>query len=129
MPKEGRNRGQITAAGQKAIVAVDIALGVGWGTDTTFVVGTGSNDVAGSLLISTVVGAGAMAQATATIVITFTTPYAVAPRAVIATSTNTNSLGTAPVFASVATTTTLTLTCPLLPVTAKDYKVNWACVA
>lgn len=129
MPNQGRNRGQITATGNTALAASQIAIGAGWGADSTVAIGTGSNDVAGKLTISTVVGAGAMAQATATVVITYASAYAVAPRACIATSTNTNSLGTAPVWLWSSTTTALTLTCPLLPVTAKDYVINYALIA
>lgn len=129
MPNQGRNRGQITATGNTALTAGQIALGVGWGADSTVAIGTGANDVAGQVVITTVVGGGAMAQATATVTITFATPYAVAPRVVIADDYNTNDVGTGGFVKAVATTTTLTLTYGILPVTAKVYTLKWICVA
>lgn len=35
MPKQGRNRGQITATGNTALAASNIALGAGWGGTST----------------------------------------------------------------------------------------------
>lgn len=128
MPNQGRNRGQITADGQTTLGQSNIVLGAGWGASATVAIGTGSNDVAGKLVVTGLVGGGAMAQATATIVITFTSPYAVAPRACLVTTTNDNSIDTGHVTWS-ATTTALTLTFSLLPVTTKIYTFTYALVA
>ncbi len=129
MPTQGRNRGQVTAVGNTALAAGNIALGVGWGADATVAIGTGSNDVAGTLAVTTAVGAGAMAQATATIVITYATPYAVAPRAIILDDYNTNDVATTIAPKATSTTTAMTITSGLLPVTAKVYTIKYLAVA
>ena len=126
MPKQGRVKGQITAEGQTDIAAADVALGPGWGNSATAAVGTGSNDIAGQISVTS--GGTGQAQGTATVVLTFKTPYAVAPRTVIVTTTNDNSIDTGKATWSV-TTTALTLTFSVLPVTGKIYKFNYLCVA
>lgn len=128
MPSQGRNRGQITATGNKALVAGNVALGAGWGADATVELTSGANDVAGQLVVSALVGGGAMAQATATVTITFATPYSAAPRAVLISTTNTNSLDTGHATYTVSTTS-LVITFSLLPVTAKAYTFNYAVIA
>jgi hypothetical protein len=126
MPKQGRNRGQITAEGQTALVAAThFALGAGWGS-STIALTTGANDVAGKFRITAVTGGG-LAQATATIVITFATPYATAPRAVLITDNNDNDVGTGKTSYSV-TTTALTITYGVLPVNTKLYDFTYAVV-
>lgn len=128
MPSQGRNRGQVTATGNTALVAGNVALGVGWGGSGSFTLGTGSNDVAGKIVVTADSTGGAVAQATATIVITFATPYAVAPRAVLVTTSNDNSIDTGHTTWS-ATTTALTITFLVLPVTTKIYTFTYLCVA
>lgn len=126
MPKEGRNRGQITAVGQTALAAGNFALGAGWGAGT-LAIGTGANDVAGNFTITAVTGGG-LAQATATIVITYATPYATAPRAVIVTVTDDSAIDEGHCTWS-STTTALTLTFSVLPVNTKLYKFTYLAVA
>lgn len=127
MPKQGRNAGQVRADGQEALVAAThVALGAGWG-DSTKTVGTGTNDVAGQVVVTAVTGGG-LAQATATIVITFASAYKVAPRVCIATVTSTSSIDEGHVTWS-CTTTALTLTFSVLPVNTKVYTFNYLLVA
>ena len=126
MPKQGRNKGQISAEGQTALVAGDVAIGAGWGTTATKAITSGSNDVAGQIVVTS--SGASQAQATATVVITFTTAYATAPRTVIVTTTNDNSIDTGHATYSV-TTTALTITFSLLPVDTKVYKFNYVCFA
>lgn len=126
MPKQGRNRGQLSAEGQTDLAAGDVALGAGWGNSATKTISTGSNDVAGQIVVTSA-GTG-QSQATATVVITFKTAYAVAPRVVLVTTTNDNSIDTGHATWS-ATTTALTLTFSVLPVDTKIYKLNYACIA
>lgn len=127
MPKQGRNRGQISSEGQTALVAAtDCVVGAGWGTASVFALTAGSNDVAGSFSITA--STTGVSQATATLVITFKTPYASTPRTVLTTSTNDNSIDTGR-YKAVATTTTLTLTHSLLPVDTKVYLGSYVIVA
>ena len=109
MPKQGRNRGQISAEGQTDLAAGDVAIGAGWGTTGTKAITSGSNDVAGQIVVTA--SGASFAQATATVVITFKSAYAPAPRTVI------------------ATTTALTLSFSVLPVDTKIYKINYLVVA
>lgn len=125
MPKEGRNRGQITGRdGGAAVAAADFALGAGWGGSTITTVRSGSNDRAGHIQITCATGGG-LAQATATIVLTFKTAYSAAPVAVIATSFNDNGVTTGMPLAWSCTTTAMTLTYPVLPVNAKLYDITY----
>ena len=126
MPKQGRNRGQISAEGQTDLAAGDVAIGAGWGTTGTKAITSGSNDVAGQIVVTA--SGASFAQATATVVITFKSAYPTAPRTVIATTTNDNSIDTGHVTWS-ATTTALTLTFSVLPVDTKIYKINYLVVA
>jgi hypothetical protein len=127
MPNEGRNRGQLSAAGQPALVAAThFALGAGWGA-STIVLGTGANDVAGNFTITAATGGG-LAQATATITITYAKPYATAPRAVLVTVTDDSAIDEGHCTWS-STTTALTLTFSVLPVNTKIYKFTYAAVA
>ena len=50
MPKQGRNRGQITAEGQSTPT---VAVGAGWGATGSAALSTGANDVAGQVVIVT----------------------------------------------------------------------------
>ena len=127
MPKEGRNRGQISAAGQTASATGQYVLGAGWGASTQ-VVSAGSNDIAGQLVVPAVTGGG-LAQATATCVFTFATPYAAAPRMCIAFQTNDNDITKAGPLAWSVTTTALTLTQLTIPVNGGVYKLNYTLVA
>lgn len=126
MPKQGRNRGQITAEGQTALAASDCVVGAGWGTASVFALAATANDVAGNFSITA--STSGVAQSTATLVITFKTPYAATPRAVLTNATNDNSIDTGR-FKAVVTTTTLTLTHSLTPVDAKVYLGNYVIVA
>lgn len=127
MPSQGRNRGQITATGNTALAAGNIALGAGWGASTVAIT-TGANDVAGQLVITCATGGG-LAQATATITITFATPYATAPRVALVTTSNDNDITTGMPIAYSVSTTALTLTYSVLPVNTKIYKINYVVVA
>ena len=127
MPKQGRNRGQITAEGQTALdAATHCVVGAGWGTASVFALGSGSNDVAGSFSITA--STTGVAQATATLVITFATPYASTPRVVLTNATNDNSIDTGR-YKAVVTTTTLTLSHSLLPVDTKVYLGSYVVIA
>lgn len=127
MPKQGRNRGQITAEGNTAHVAgTHYALGAGWGA-STIALTTGANDVAGKFTITAATGGG-LAQATATITITFATPYTTAPRAVLVTVTSDSAIDEGHVVTT-WTTTTLTMTYSVLPVNTKIYIFNYLVVA
>jgi hypothetical protein len=129
MPAQGRNRGQITAIGQTAMVAATHwALGAGWG-DSTKALTTGANDVAGEIVVTAVTGGG-LAQATATLTATFTSAYAAAPRVVIVTMWNDNDVTTQ--FCckvSSISTTGFVITCPTIPVNTKIYHFNYLVVA
>lgn len=126
MPKQGRNKGQISAEGQTALSASNVAIGAGWGTTGSAAITSGSNDVAGQIVVTA--SGASFAQATATVVITFTTAYASTPRVVLVTTTNDNSIDTGHATWS-ATTTALTLTFSVLPVDTKIYKLNYLVVA
>jgi hypothetical protein len=126
MPVQGRARGQITAEGNTAIAAADVAIGAGWGNTATKTVTSGSNDVAGQIVVTS--GGTGQSQATATVVITFKSAYASTPRCVLVTTTNDNSIDTGHATYSV-TTTALTLTFSVLPVDTKIYKLNYLVIA
>lgn len=126
MPKQGRNRGQITATGNTDLAAGNVAIGAGWGTTATAAITSGANDLAGQIVVTS--SGASQAQATATVTITFTSAYATAPRTVIVTTTNDNSIDTGHATYSV-TTTTLTITFSVLPVDTKIYKINYLCIA
>ena len=125
MPKEGRNRGNITTAGQTAITANAFTLGAGWG-DSTKAVATGSSDHFGSIAITAVTGGG-LAQATATVAVVFATPFSVAPAGVIVTMSNDNSAATnlQPRVTVAPTTTGFTFECATVPVNTKIYTFTW----
>jgi len=122
MPRQGRNKGQITAEGQ---TAPSVAVGVGWGATGSAALTTGANDVAGQVVVTA--AGGTYAQATATVTITFGTPYATAPRSVIVTCVNAVSIDTGHVSYAV-TTTALTLTYKVLPA-AGAYTFDYLCIA
>lgn len=126
MPKQGRNRGQITAEGNTAIAAADVAIGEGWGTTGTKTVTSGSNDVAGQVVVTA--SGASFAQATATVTITFKSAYASTPRCVLVTTTNDNSIDTGHATYTVSTTS-LVLTFSVLPVDTKIYKLNYLVIA
>lgn len=126
MPKQGRNRGQITATGNTALGSGDVAIGVGWGTTATAAITSGSNDVAGQIVVTS--SGASQAQATATVTITFTSAYASTPRCVLVTTTNDNSIDTGHATYTVSTTS-LVLTFSVLPVDTKIYKLNYLVIA
>lgn len=126
MPKQGRNRGQITATGNTALAAGNIALGAGWG-GTTVAITSGANDVAGQLVLTCATGGG-LAQATATITITFATAYSATPRAVLISCSNDNSIDTGHTSYTVSTTA-LVITFLVLPVNTKIYTFDYLVVA
>lgn len=122
MPKQGRNRGQITAEGQ---TAPTVAVGVGWGATGSAALSTGANDVAGQVVVTA--AGGTYVQATATVTITFGRAYATAPRAVLISCVNDVAIDTG--HASyVATTTSLVITYKVLPA-AGTYTFDYLCVA
>jgi hypothetical protein len=74
--------GRINAnTASRALVAADVAIGVGWGGTATFAIGAGSNDQRGSVTVTA--SATTPAQATATIAITFAQAYEAPPFAVV----------------------------------------------
>ena len=125
MPKQGRNRGQVTAEGQTDLAAGDVAIGAGWGTTGTKAITSGSNDVAGQIVVTA--SGASFAQATATVVITFKSAYVTAPRTVIATCVNGVAIDTGHVSYAV-TTTSLVLTYKVLPA-AGAYTFDYLVVA
>ena len=125
MPKQGRNKGQITAEGQTALAAGNLAVGVGWGATGSAVFTSGANDVAGQVVVTA--AGGTYAQATATVTITFASAYATAPRAVILSMVNAVAIDTG--HASYAVTTTaLVITYKVLPA-AGVYTFDYLVVA
>lgn len=125
MPKEGRNRGQITATGQTALAGGGLAVGAGWGVSGSAVFTSGANDVAGQVVVTA--AGGTYAQATATVTITFASAYATAPRAVILSMVNNVAIDTG--HASyVVTTTSLVITYKVLPA-AGAYTFDYLCIA
>ena len=125
MPKEGRNRGQVTATGQTALGAGDVAIGAGWGTTATKAITTGANDVAGQVVVTA--AGGTYAQATATVTITFKSAYAATPRAVIVSCVNAVAIDTGHVSYAV-TTTSLVLTYKVTPA-AGAYTFDYLVIA
>lgn len=126
MPVQGRARGQITAEGNTALAAADVAIGAGWGTTATKTVTSGSNDVAGQIVVTS--SGASQSQATATVTITFKSAYASTPRCVLVTTTNDNSIDTGHATYTVSTTA-LVLTFSVLPVDTKIYKLNYLVIA
>jgi methionine-rich copper-binding protein CopC len=122
MPRQGRNKGQITAEGQ---TAPSVAVGVGWGATGSAALTTGANDVAGQVVVTA--AGGTYAQATATVTITFGTPYATAPRSVQITNSNAVAIDTGHTSYSVSTTA-LTITYKVLPA-AGVYTFDYLCIA
>lgn len=125
MAKQGRNKGQITAEGQTALTASNLAVGAGWGATGSAVFTSGANDVAGQVVVTA--AGGTYAQATATVTITFASAYATAPRAVILSMVNAVAIDTG--HASYAVTTTaLVITYKVLPA-AGVYTFDYLCIA
>ncbi|MBK7823413.1 MAG: hypothetical protein IPJ61_20720 [Tessaracoccus sp.] len=122
MPKQGRNRGQITAEGNGTPT---VAVGAGWGATGSAALTTGANDVAGQVVVTA--AGGTYAQATATVTITFATSYAAAPRAVIVTCVNAVAIDTGHVSYAV-TADALVLTYKVLPA-AGAYTFDYLCIA
>lgn len=124
MPKEGRNRGNITTAGQTAITAGAFTLGAGWGSSTK-AVAAGSCDHSGSIAITAVTGGG-LAQATATVDVVFASAFSAAPTCPIVTMSNDNSAATnlQPVVTAYSTTG-FSFTCSTVPVNSKIYTFAW----
>lgn len=125
--KQGRNRGRLDGSSGTAVAAADFAVGAGWGaTGSITSVGTGSNDQAGTFVVTA--AGGTYAQATATVVLTYKDgAYAAAPRAVLVTCSNAVALDTGHVTWS-STTTALTLTYLVLPA-AGAYTFTYAVIA
>lgn len=126
MPRQGRNKGQITAENQVDLAAGDVALGAGWGNSATKAITTGANDLAGQIVVTSA-GTG-QSQATATITITFKSAFATAPRAVLIANSNDNAIDTGHTTYTVSTTS-LVITFNVLPVATKIYKFDYVCIA
>jgi hypothetical protein len=112
MPKQGRVQGRISAEGQTALAAGNLAVGVGWGVTGSAVFTSGANDVAGQVVVTA--AGGTYAQATATVTITFASAYASTPRAVILSMVNAVAIDTGHASYAV-TTTSLVITYKVLP--------------
>lgn len=122
MPKQGRNKGQISAEGQ---TTPTVAVGAGWGATGSAALSTGANDVAGQVVVTA--AGGTYAQATATVTITFGKPYATAPRAVLISCVNAVAIDTGHASYTVSTTA-LVITYKVLPA-AGAYTFNYLVVA
>jgi hypothetical protein len=125
MPKQGRNRGQISAEGQTDLAAAQLAVGAGWGATGSAVFTSGANDVAGQVVVTA--AGDTYAQATATVTITFKSAYAATPRAVIVTCVNGVAIDTGHVSYAV-TTTSLVLTYKVPPA-AGAYTFDYLVIA
>jgi len=125
MPKQGRNRGQITATGNTALAAGNVAIAAGWGATGSVAITSGANDVAGQLVVTA--AGGSYAQATATITITFTSAWATAPRAVLISCVNDVAIDTGHASYTVSTTA-LVITYKVLPA-AGTYTFDYLCIA
>ncbi|MDQ5978311.1 MAG: hypothetical protein QG602_1285 [Verrucomicrobiota bacterium] len=125
MPSQGRARGQITAEGNAALAAAQLAVGAGWGATGSAVFTSGANDVAGQVVVTA--AGGTYAQATATVTITFKSAYAATPRAVIVSCVNAVAIDTGHVSYAV-TTTSLVLTYKVLPA-AGAYTFDYLVIA
>lgn len=118
--------GRIDGSIGTALVAGNVAIGVGWGGTAVLAITAGSNDQAGQFVITA--SATTPAQATATIVLTFADgAYNAAPWC-LCTTTNDNAIDTGHVTWS-STTTALTLTFTVLPVATKIYTFTYLVIA
>ncbi len=122
MPKQGRNRGQITAEGQ---TTPTVAVGAGWGATRSAALTTGANDVAGQVVVTA--AGGTYAQATATVTITFGSAYAATPRAVLLSMVNEVAIDTGHASYTVSTTA-LVITYKVLPA-AGAYTFDYLVIA
>lgn len=125
MPKQGRVKGQISAEGQTALAAGNLAVGAGWGATGSAVFTSGANDVAGQVVVTA--AGGTYAQATATVTITFASAYASTPRSAIITNVNAVAIDTGHT-SYVLTTTSLVITYKVLPA-AGAYTFDYLIVA
>lgn len=115
------NGGRLDGSIGSAIVAGDIALGVGWGTTASVSVAAGSNDQRGEFTVTSA-GTG-QAQATATVALTFKDgAYAATPFAMVQLAESSNAVNEAQPQIVVATTTTLSFKHSVLPVATKTYR-------
>lgn len=108
----------------RALVAADVALGVGWGGAATFAILANSNSQKGQIAVTA--SATTPAQATSTVTITFPKAFDIAPIPIVIVVANTQAI-TEGVSAVVATTTTLVWLASVLPVSTKVYTYNWLC--
>ena len=122
----GRSNKRLDGSDGAVLAAGNIALGVGWGDSAaTVTITAGSNAQRGRISILT---AGSnQAQATATIVLTFPDgAWPAAPFCLQKETTNDNSLTNHTAFTVTTTTTTATFTHTVLPVTGKNYVLDYA---
>lgn len=121
--------GRIGAEIGTALAAANIALGAGWGTTASTAIGTGSNDQAGVLTITSA-GTG-QAQATANVTITFADgAYAAVPRALLVTlMSSSNAVTEAQPTNAAITTTAASWRHAVLPVAAATYKFSYVVIA
>lgn len=111
-----------------AVVAGDIALGVGWGSTASLTVATGSTDQRGSCTVTSA-GTG-QSQATATCTFTFHDgAYAATPFGRVQLTANTNAITEAQPMSQTTSTTALAWTHSVLPVASKTYTFTWVVVA
>jgi F420-0:gamma-glutamyl ligase len=104
----------------RALVAGDVAIGVGWGGTASVAVTAGSNDQRGEIVITA--SATTPAQATSTVVITFAQPFQEVPFGVVIQSANDEAATVQAARDVVATKTTLAFKSSVVPVAAKIYK-------
>jgi len=109
--------GRITFEAEgRALVAGDVALGVGWGSAAVLAITAGSNSQRGA--ISVTASASTPAQATATIAITFPKAFDNVPFAVVSRAGGTAAVTVFPTVVT-CTATVLTIISNTLPVSAE----------
>lgn len=104
----------------RALVAADVAIGVGWGGTATIAINALSNDQRGGFVVTA--SATTPAQATATIAVTFASAYEAAPFALVCRGGGTGVITIG--FAVVTCTkSVLTIIADTVPVAASTYEV------
>ncbi len=121
--------GRLDGSNGTEVTAANFAIGVGWGGTATFAITDDSTDQVGQIVITA--SATTPAQATATVTFTFADGayYATAPIPIVQLANSTSAVTDAQPTSVVATTTALSWTMAVIPVAAKVYTFNYACIA